>query len=84
MTSLRSFAAKRADPLPLGSLQPIASNWCHSVGVERVNVDFEWTIHDYELRGAGKSLESDFFRYFKAQEEPLFWKLILDDEGIKT
>ena len=83
MTSLGPFATKR-NQLSLESFQPIASNWSHSEGVVRVNVDFEWTIHDYELRGAGKSLESDFFRYFKAQEEPLFWKLILDDEGIKT
>ena len=81
MTSLRSFAAKRADPLPLGSLQPITSNWCHSVGVERVNVDFEWTIHDYELRGAGKSLESTRFK--SVNDKSMSWNLVLNDEGIK-
>ena len=48
------------DKLPPGAMQPITSNWCHSV-VELKKVDFEWTIHEYELRGPGQRLESKEF-----------------------
>ena len=79
MRSLRSCATKRSDQFPLRSFQPIASNWCHSV-VERVNVGFEWTIHEYELRGPGKRLESTTFK--AVHNKSVTWYLILKDKGI--
>ena len=82
-----TFVTNRFDQLPLGSFQPTASNWCHSVGIERVNVDFEWTIHDYELRGPGERLESTTFKAVHNKSKAVHnnsisWKLILKDEGI--
>ena len=74
--------AKRAlDQLPLGSFQPTASNWCHSMG-ELVKVDFEWTIHIYELRGSGLGLRSTRFPAVKTYDESMTWHLILTDQGI--
>ena len=67
--------------LPPGAFQPIASNWCHSVG-EPVKVDFEWTIHDYELRGTN-GLPSAYFPAVKAQNQPTGrWRLYLHDGGL--
>ena len=40
---------KNLDTLPTGVFEPIASNWSNSV-CEIVKVDFEWTIHQFELR----------------------------------
>ena len=75
--------ARRGDQLPPAAFQPIASNWCHSMGVERVNVDFEWTIHDYELRGPGEHLESTRFPEVTLHNlSSTTWKLILNDREI--
>ena len=82
------------DKLPPGALQPIATNWCHSVG-ELNKVDFEWTIHEYEFRGPGQRLQSAQFPiieesktftfsqiYNLHDDDRLIWYLILEDEGI--
>ena len=71
------------DQLPLGAYQPIASNWCHSV-IELFKVDFEWTIHHYELRSAAreKFKSSTFSAFIKGTY--LTWNLLLDcDRGVQ-
>ena len=72
---------KRVDQFPHGAFQPIASNWCHSVGIELVDVkvDFEWTIHDYELRGPGNILLSTKFPSVTNNFEST-WHLELEDK----
>ena len=70
------------DKLPPGAFHQLASNWCHSV-VETSKVDFEWTIHQYELTGPGGWLQSTKFPAVNTQGESVGnWQLGLDDEGV--
>ena len=71
------------DKLPPGAMQPITSNWCHSV-VELKKVDFEWTIHEYELRGPGQRLESKEFPIIEGSRNFYmpYHCLILEDKAI--
>ena len=70
------------DQLPPGAFQPLASNWCHSI-VETFKVDFEWTIHQYELTDPGSWLQSTAFPAdWKHGESVRSWFLGLDDNGV--
>ena len=70
------------DQLPHGAFHPLASNWCHSM-VETFKVDFEWTIHQYELRGQGNGLYSANFPAVKVHDQPAGrWRLYLIDGGL--
>ena len=68
------------DQLPPGAFHPLASNWCHSM-VETSKIDFEWTIHDYELRVPGNGLYSAYFPAVKDQSARR-WRLYLYDGGL--
>ena len=70
------------DELPPGSFQPIASSWCHSVG-EIVKIDFQWTIHQYELvKGPWNRLASTTFSVSDKDIVVTTWNLLLDDDGV--
>ena len=70
------------DELPPGSFQPIASSWCHSVG-EIVKIDFQWTIHQYELvKGPWNRLASTTFSVSDKEIVVTTWNLLLDDDGV--
>ena len=70
----------KPDKLPSGALMPMACNWCHSM-CEVVKVDFEWTIHQFELRSSEKTLKSTF----SAQDGTanLTWQLCLSQDGFR-
>ena len=78
--------AEAVDQLPPGAFHPLASNWCHSVYVESFKVDFEWTIHHYEIRCPGISLLSAIFPAMKVNElndqSAGRWYLHLNDNGL--
>ena len=76
---------RRSDPLPLGAFPPKATNWCHSTS-EVGKFNFEWTIHNFELRDPDyecAQLESAEFTCDNHHGNDL-WKLCFHDEdGIK-
>ncbi len=65
--------------LPPGAFQLIATHWYHSM-YEQVKVDFEWNIHQFELRDREQSIE--FSAITNVGTTDTIWRLRLDDEGL--
>ena len=74
--------AKPRDKFPSGVLQPMASSWCHW-SCEVVKTDFEWTIHQFELRNSRVCYpETASFSASDTEVADLSWALSLTGKGI--